>query len=200
MSDAPVAAALPVVLVPGLDDDERKVRYLAQRLLLLGRTPVPISPQPSDGSVPIEDLAEQLAAAVDAILGTDAAFDYFGFSMGGLIGRVYLQRLGGVARVRRFVTLATPHRGTYSAYAVRDKPAVAQMRPDSAFLAELNADLSALDAVHFEALWTPFDLSVTPPRHAFLPGRPQRAVYSPFHATLLMDPQVLRLVTGALCG
>lgn len=191
-------AALPVVLTPGYEDDERKVRRLAARLRRLGRTPLALSPQPSDGTVPIEELAAGLARLIDGALGPDAAFDFFGFSMGGLIGRVYLQQLGGAARIRRFITLATPHRGTWSAHLVRGKPAVAQMRPDSAFLAALNADLTPLDAVEFLALWTPFDLSVTPARHAFLVGRPQRVVYSPFHGTLLADPFVLDTVARAL--
>lgn len=191
---------LPVVLTPGYDDDERQVRHLARYLRRRGRTPVPLSPQPSDGTVVIEELAQRLALLIDATLGPDARFNYFGFSMGGLIGRYYLQQLGGAARICRFVTLATPHRGTFSAHVVRDKPAVAQMRPESAFLAALNADPTHLDAVDFMALWTPFDLSVTPSSHAYLPGRPHAPVYSPFHGTLLMDPWVLVAIANVLCA
>ncbi|MFO7631641.1 MAG: hypothetical protein R6W76_03825, partial [Caldilinea sp.] len=49
-----------------------------------------VSPQPSDGSVPIETLAAQAMAEIDKAIGADAPFDYVGFSMGGLIGRVIL--------------------------------------------------------------------------------------------------------------
>ncbi len=36
--------------------------------------------------------------------------------MGGVVSRYYLQRLGGLARVRRFVTISSPHHGTVTAY------------------------------------------------------------------------------------
>lgn len=198
MSEKGAPRQIPVVLTPGYEDDERKVTYLARRLHRLGRTPIALAPQPSDGTVVIEELAQRLAALIDAAVGTERAFDFFGFSMGGLIGRYYLQHLGGAARVQRFVTLATPHRGTYSAHLVNGKPAVAQMRPGSDFLTRLNDDPVHLDAVEFVALWTPFDLSVTPSNHAYVPGRPQRVLYSPFHGTLLRDPWVLAAVCGAL--
>jgi triacylglycerol lipase len=190
--------ARPVVLTPGYEDDARKVRRLVARVHQAGRAVLALSPQPSDGTVPIEVLAQRLAEQVDDTLGPATPFDFFGFSMGGLIGRVYLQQLGGSARVRRFVTLATPHRGTWSAHFVGGKPAVAQMRTGSPFLAALNADPAHLDAVRFTALWTPLDLSITPAHHAFLPGRPHQVVYSPFHGTLLMDPFVLDAVVRAL--
>lgn len=39
-----------------------------------------------------------------------------GHSMGGLIGRYYVKRLGGNARVKNLITLGTPHNGTPTAY------------------------------------------------------------------------------------
>ncbi len=39
-----------------------------------------------------------------------------GHSMGGLIGRYYVKRLGGDARVKNLITLGTPHNGSPSAY------------------------------------------------------------------------------------
>ena len=46
-----------------------------------------------------------------------------GHSLGGLIARYYVTRLGGDERVHTLVTLGTPHSGTYSAYAL-PSPAV----------------------------------------------------------------------------
>jgi triacylglycerol lipase len=112
--------------------------------------------------------------------------------MGGLIGRYYLQKLGGAQRIRRLVTLATPHRGSYTARLVPMRPALAQMYPGSDFLADLNQDLTALMEHDFIALWTPFDLTVTPAHHCFLPTLPAHRLFSPFHGTLLHDPIVLR--------
>lgn len=194
MSESVRAIARPIVLTPGFLDDQRKVSRLVALLKRRGRQPVVISPQPTDASVGIDTLAVALAQEIDAQLGTDQPIDFFGFSMGGLIGRYYLQALGGAERVRRFVTLATPHRGSWTARLLPVRPALAQMYPDSDFLAELNRDLALLSACDFTALWTPFDLSVTPAQHAYLPTLGERRLFSPFHGTLLHDPNVLREV------
>jgi triacylglycerol lipase len=180
-------------------DDARKLERLAAQMRVQGLEPVVLSPQPSDGSVGIDLLARRLAAQIEAALGPECPFDYFGFSMGGLIGRYYLQKLGGAARIRRMVTLATPHQGSWSAYSVPKNPAIVQMRPGSEFLTALNADLTALDRVEFVALWTPFDLSVTPGTNAYLPGRPAQRLFSPFHGLLVYDPSVIDAVTGYFC-
>jgi triacylglycerol lipase len=188
----------PVVLTPGYHDDARKLSWLASSMRLSGLQPVIISPQPSDASVGIDDLARKLAVEIEEQLGPTQPFDFFGFSMGGLIGRYYLQRLGGAQRMRRLVTLATPHRGSWTARLLPSRPALAQMYPGSDFLADLNQDLTLLAERDFMAFWTPFDLSVTPAYNCYLPGLPSMRLYSPFHATLLHDPIVLREVVNAL--
>lgn len=188
--------AYPVVLTPGYRDDERKLSWLASYLRHSGVQPIIISPQPSDASVGIDRLAEALAEEIEWQLGPNQPFDFFGFSMGGLIGRFYLQKLGGAQRLRRLVTLATPHRGSYTARLLPTRPALAQMYPGSDFLAELNQDLNVLTQHDFMALWTPFDLTVTPPHHCFLPTLPAHRLFSPFHGTLLHDPIVLREIVN----
>jgi triacylglycerol lipase len=184
----------PVVLTPGYQDTTRKLDRLAAYLRDQGLLVLVLSPQPSNGKVGIDELARRLAGQIDAALGPERPFDFFGFSMGGLIGRYYLQRLDGADRIRRLVTLATPHLGTWSAYGALPRPAIRQMRPGSDFLAALNAQPEALDRVKFHALWTPFDLSVTPAYHGYLPGRPAQRLWSPFHGLLVHDPRVIRTV------
>lgn len=191
---AETSSGLPIVLAPGFQDTERKLDKLAAYLARHGGTPAPLSPQPTDASVGLDILAAKLAGLIDERLGPDARFDLFGFSMGGLMERYYLQHFGGAARVRRFVTLATPHRGTWTARVLRSQPALEQMKPGSDFLTALNADTAHLDRVAFVALWTPFDLSVTPPARAFLPAYPHRRVFSLFHGYLLQDPLVIRAI------
>jgi triacylglycerol lipase len=58
-------------------------------------------------------------------------------SLGGLIARYYVQRLGGHARVELVVTVATPHRGTMAAWLLPPLPLVRQLRPGSELYAEL---------------------------------------------------------------
>ena len=102
----------------------------------------------SDG---LEKLAEQLKAFVDERIEPEQRFDLVGYSMGGLVSRYYLQRLGGLRRVRRFITLAAPHNGSYMAYLLPNRGGE-QMRPGSAFIEDLNRDVVMLEQVGFVSL------------------------------------------------
>jgi triacylglycerol lipase len=154
---------------------------------------------PGDGSAPIEQLAAQLASFIEAELPAAARFDLVGFSMGGIVSRYYVQRLDGVfgARVRRLVTISSPHHGTAAAY-LSKKPGVVQLRPDSPLLADLNGDLSALERIEVTSLWTPLDLMILPPQSSRLPLGREVLVPAPIHGLMLHDPRALRAVADAL--
>lgn len=65
-----------------------------------------------------------------------------GYSMGGLILRYALQILGSSKYVKSFVTIATPHQGTFSPLFIPwliKYPSCRQMLPGSDFLEELNS-------------------------------------------------------------
>jgi triacylglycerol lipase len=185
------------VLVPGFTDDERILHLLERKLRRQQLNVYTMAPQPSNGEVTLETLAAQLAEWIEATFDRGQPLNLFGFSMGGLVCRVYVQWLGGLARTRRLVTLATPHRGTYFAYLL-DRPGCHQMRPGSAFLSALNADLTALEQVCFTSIWTPFDLTILPATSSLLPVGKMVAIYSPFHRTLPWDPQVVQAIASAL--
>jgi len=187
----------PTILVPGFKDDVRVLRALVNYLKKVNLAPYPISPQPSNGMVGIDVLAAQLGDAIDLTFGPDQPINLVGFSMGGLICRMYVQKLGGVTRTRRLVTVATPHQGTWSAYTY-NRPACLQMRPGSAFLAELNEDISALEQVQFSSIWSPLDLTILPATSSCFNVGQMLPILSPFHGTLLFDPRVLRLVATVL--
>lgn len=63
--------------------------------------------------------------------------DIVGHSLGGLIARYYVQRLGGDHRVRTLITLGTPHGGTAFAPPAAAHPIVRQMRGGSDLIEEL---------------------------------------------------------------
>jgi triacylglycerol lipase len=60
-----------------------------------------------------------------------------GHSLGGLITRYYVQRLGGDSWVHTLVTLGTPHQGTHLARAAPLLPLVRQLTPSSPIIQEL---------------------------------------------------------------
>ena len=78
-------------------DNERTLKIMANTLNKAGQNAFVCSPQPSDLSMPIPEMAAKVAAFIDATFGTETPINLFGFSMGGLIGRVYLQKLEGLA-------------------------------------------------------------------------------------------------------
>ncbi|MFJ6719414.1 MULTISPECIES: triacylglycerol lipase [unclassified Streptomyces] len=93
--------------------------------------------------------------------------DLVGHSLGGLVARYYLQRLGGDARVRTLVTLGTPHSGTSVAPFMDAHPLVRQMRPGSEVMRELDAPAPGC-RTRCVAFWSEFDALMTPPGTARL--------------------------------
>ncbi|MEC4015992.1 esterase/lipase family protein [Streptomyces sp. H27-D2] len=87
--------------------------------------------------------------------------DVVGHSLGGLIARYYVQRLGGDARVRTLVTLGTPHSGTRVAPLLSGHPLVRQMRPDSEVIAELTQPAPNC-RTYFVSFWSDLDQLMVP--------------------------------------
>ncbi|OMI33372.1 lipase family alpha/beta hydrolase [Streptomyces sparsogenes] len=87
--------------------------------------------------------------------------DVVGHSLGGLIARYYVQRLGGDARVHTLVTLGTPHSGTRTAPLLAAHPLVRQMCPDSDVIEELRRP--APDCrTRFVSFWSDVDQLMIP--------------------------------------
>ena len=185
------------ILVPGFSDQASFLRPLERALRRKGLDAHVVSPQPSDGCVGIDVLAAALVAEIERTVPAAQPLNLFGFSMGGLICRTYLQRLDGLARTRRLVTLATPHQGTYAAY-LYNRPACFQMRPGSEFLADLNRDVDQLAQIYVASIWTPLDLTILPPASSMLPVGEMVPILSPFHRTLVYDPRVVAVVAEHL--
>src|SRR5207342_504947 len=93
------------------------------------------------------------------------------FSMGALVARTYVLRLGGRDRVRRFVSIAGPQHGTlWARFARPEAIGIRDMAPGSALLADLASDRAGWGDVEVHTLWTPFDGMIVPPRSSLLPG------------------------------
>lgn len=192
-------SAVPVVLVHGFKDDAAKMRRLARHLQAEGRQPHSCTVAPSWGQVGVDALAEQLKAFIEASVPDGQPVDLVGFSMGGLVSRYYLQRLGGLERVRRFVTIATPHGGSLWAWLLPNA-ACRQMRPGSAFLLDLARDADRLAPTGFTSFWTPFDAIVLPAKSAVLPAARCRKIWCLAHPLMVREPRCLRAVAEALTG
>lgn len=101
----------PVVFVHGYSQNRANFLYLARALRRRGVGPIYGFNYAWLASLP--SIAASLGRFVDAVRAETKAekVDLVCHSMGGLVAAEYLARAGGAAHVRRWVTIATPHRG-----------------------------------------------------------------------------------------
>ncbi len=190
-------ARRPVLLVHGLKDDARKMEPMARYLRSQGWAVCTLSLRPSWGQLGLEALAQQVAAEADRRFAPGQKFDLVAFSMGGLVSRYYLQRLGGLDRVGRFITLSTPHHGTWLAYLIPNA-GCRQMRPGSAFLKDLASDEARLKQVRFTSFWTPFDLIIIPSRSSEVNGARNLKKWIALHPLMVWQTRCLQALAAEL--
>src|SRR5262245_62122408 len=104
----------PVLIVHGIADSARNMAWLAHYLRREGWELHTRHSKPKWGQKVLEPLAGHVDAYAREQFG-NRRFDLVGFSMGGLVSRYYVQRLGGLERVDHLVTLSAPHNGTVMA-------------------------------------------------------------------------------------
>jgi triacylglycerol lipase len=191
----------PVLVVHGIWDSARRIAPLSLGLSRRGVTRIhALDLLPPWGNAPLEELARQVDECVERLLGDGAAheLDLVGFSMGALVSRAYLTLRGGHRRVRRFISISGPHRGSLTAYAL-PLAGVRQMRPGSAFLAGLGDDVPAWTGVSVHCIYTPFDVMVMPGTSGILRGAHSvHRVPVSLHRWMLSDRRVLDLVAKLL--
>jgi triacylglycerol lipase len=155
---------------------------------------------PNDGRAPIPQLGA-IVSREAAMLATREGcekIDLVGFSMGALVGRWFVQRGGGKANVRRFVSISGPHHGTATAFAL-PFAGTRDMRPGSALLRDLDADADPFGPVEVHCLYTPFDLMILPPKSSILGGaRSVRRLPIAMHRFMVRDARVLDHIAGIL--
>lgn len=196
MSQSPTTAAeqpVPLVLVHGLWDTPRLFRPL-QTALAGRRQPLLVPHLPHGlGSTPLQQLAERLNGEITAAFGSSQPVDVLGFSMGGVIARTWIQLLGGDRRTRRFISVASPHRGTLTAlpWPRRVLAGIADMKPGSPLLRRLDADLGPLRRIECRSYYCPADLTVVPGWRAVLPVGPRQPLPGLRHDRLLAEPSCL---------
>jgi triacylglycerol lipase len=186
-----------VVLVHGHNDTAAKMQSMAACLREEGFTVYTPTLTPSWGQVGLDELARQLSTFIDAHVHPGEKFDLVGFSMGGLVCRYYLQRMDGLRRVDRFITLGVPHHGSLWAYLVNN-PGCRQMRPGSDFLKDLNSDIGVLGKIEFTSIWTPLDLVIVPSNSSRTNVGRNIEIWVPIHPLLVLSPLCIKRVASLL--
>jgi hypothetical protein len=161
------AAGTPILLLHGMVDNRSIFTLLRRNLRRRGFGRV-VTMNHRIWTSDVRAAARQLAETVETICEQTGyeRIHIVGHSLGGLVARYYVQRLGGDDRVHTLVTLGTPHAGTHVARLV---PAgvCQQMVPGSDVLAEL--DQPAPDCqTRFVSFWSDIDALISPKQSARL--------------------------------
>jgi hypothetical protein len=197
-----------VLLVPGYGGSQVALSRLADRLRATGRTATVVTP-PGDGAGDLRVQADALDRAVRRALRDGApSVDIVGYSAGGVVARLWLDRHDGAASARRIVSLGSPLHGARIAGAgavvAPDAcpEACQQLAPGSDLLDRLND--APLPPVPWLSIWTDDDETVQPPDSARLDGAVNLSIQSlcpdvrVSHSQLPTDPLVTALVLRAL--
>lgn len=161
------AATTPIVLVHGIVDNRSAFTMLRRGLRRRGFGCIRAFSYPPHTS-DVRATAARLGAFVDEVRTETGADEVHvvGHSLGGLVARYYVQRLGGDEAVHTLVTLGTPHEGTHAARFL-PHPLIRQLRPDSELIAEL-AEPAPGCTTRFVAVHSDIDQLIVPARSAMI--------------------------------
>ncbi|HAT13842.1 MAG TPA: lipase [Microcoleaceae bacterium UBA11344] len=187
----------PVLLIHGIFRKSGIFSKMSGHLTQLGWSVYSLNLTPNWGNASLEDLAQQMADYIDTNFSPQQPLDLVGLSMGGLVTRYYLQRLGGINRVQRFIAISSPHSGTWMAYTMWGKGCI-QMRPGSAFLEELNRDAIVLEKLNFTSIWTPWDFIIVPASSSQISAAKDVKLSVFAHVMMACNSRSLKAVAEAL--
>ncbi|NJK74632.1 MAG: alpha/beta fold hydrolase [Microcoleus sp. SU_5_6] len=187
----------PVVLIHGIWDTSTIFHKMSAYLTQRGWSVHSLDLTPNDGSLELDLLAKQLAEYIRESFEPEQPIDLVGYSMGGIVSRYYVQRLGGIDRVQRFITLSSPHRGTLTAYSL-PLPGYLDMRPDSRLLRDLNQDVTVLKRINFTSMWTPFDVMIVPANSSQMPVGREIKLNVLLHRQMVTDDRSLNALAKEL--
>jgi triacylglycerol esterase/lipase EstA (alpha/beta hydrolase family) len=160
----------PIVLVHGFTQNRTNFMWLSRYLAARGHGPFFGFDYWSFQR--IETSARELQAFVDRVVAATGAteVDLVCHSLGGLVARTYVDLLGGHARVRRVVTLGTPHRGIRLALGGWLGRSVYEMQPRHGFIQKLD-DAPVPAGVRYVSIYSMHDNIVLPGVVSSLAGR-----------------------------
>jgi pimeloyl-ACP methyl ester carboxylesterase len=201
ISADPEAAGTPILLVHGMVDNRSIFTFLRRALRRHGFGRV-CTLNYSIFTSDVRTAARDLGRRIEELC-RETGYDrvhVVGHSMGGVIARYYVQRLGGDERVHTVVTMGSPHGGTEVARLLPTQLA-RQLRPGSDVVAEL-AEPAPGCRTRFVAIWSDLDQLMLPIRSARIdhPDLAARNVHVPDvgHMSLPVHGPVIREVVATL--
>ena len=154
----------PIILIHGLWNNSSIFSSISSKLDDIGVEYFAPTLKHSYGMTSIIDLTNILNELILEKYGLEKKLDILGFSMGGIIGRYWLQKFNGYKRTRRFISIGSPHKGTFIAQLVPKFPfrGISEMKIKSKFLRELAKNDFLLDDIECINFFTYWDYMVIP--------------------------------------
>lgn len=155
---------------------------------------------PVDGTAGVAELSLQLDRYARAMLARTRAtrIDVVGYSLGALVSRHWLQRRGGKAHARRFISVAGPQHGVVGG-ALPVARLSLDLDPVGPLMLDLMRDLDPWGPVEAASFFSPFDVVIVPTETAVLPRSTLvHAFLAPSHHHMGTDPHVLAAIERAL--
>jgi triacylglycerol lipase len=154
----------PIILIHGLWNTSSIFSIITSKLDDIGVEYFAPTLEHSYGMTSILDLTNKLNELILEKYGIEKEIDILGFSMGGIIGRQWLQKFNGYTRTRRFISIGSPHKGTFIAQLVPKFPfrGISEMKIKSKFLRELAKNDFLLDDIECINFFTYWDFMVFP--------------------------------------
>ena len=198
--DAPAKAAsgIPVLFVHGYFSNRGYFHSIVPGLEKRGVAPI-FTPNFPSAFNTIETFADALHAEIERVSAATAQPQLIlvCHSMGGLAARTYLCD-HGAARVRKLITIGTPHHGTVIAHFGAGVNAV-QMRPGSDYLLALHErEGPGGPKVPTTSIYTPHDNLVAPQNSSLLPNARNIAIPGRGHVDILESKRLLELLVEEL--
>ena len=186
----------PIILIHGLWNtssifssissklDEKEVEYFAPTL------------NHDFGMTSIVELTNLMDQLIVEKYGLEQEIDILGFSMGGIIGRYWINKFNGHKRTKRFITIGSPHNGTLTSQLVPKYPfrGISEMKINSSLLRDLaNYDyfLNDIDCISFFTFW---DLMVFPGWRAHLNVGEKISLKILKHRNLVRNPAAVERI------
>lgn len=184
---------IPVLLVHGYVCNRGAWWWLHRRLKAAGFSVATINLEPPFGG--IDELADALLARIEALCAETGAEQVVlvCHSMGGLVARAYLRK-HGPARIRKLVTVATPHHGTQLARYGPGQNA-RDMELDSAWMRGMDMSDPRVPVL---SVWSPADNFVAPQDSSRLASAHESIIPALGHMSMLFSPVVLEILLAEL--
>lgn len=192
----------PIIYVPGFGAPPFHSLYFRSRLEVEGFDVF-------EAGLPhlqIGDVAKSAAALAVEVQRARHEFDaekvnLIGHSLGGIISRYYLQKLGGWKYVHRAVYLGTPHKGVYWAVFGLLTKAGRQILPNSKLIREMNNNPSRCRNIKCLSIISNFDEMIIPRESGILDCGYNKAVNWPIgHWGMVFSNRVIGWIVDFFDG